>query len=491
MGSLAYKCLFFFVLSSAVFSVTPLKENYFSFGNFLEPLKNFFFMKANVSSCARFSLRRASDPEEDRCYITPGNPESLEDCDFNRSSKTFLVIHGWTVSGLFESWVAPLVEALYGREPHANVIVVDWLATAQDLYPTSARNTESVGKEVARFIDWIEETGKLPVENLHLIGYSLGAHVAGFAGSHTANKVGRITGLDPAGPEFEGAPAHRRLSPDDALFVDAVHTFTRAALGLSIGIQQPVGHVDVYPNGGVSQPGCDLRGAFRKLAHFGMSELSEPVKCDHERAVHLFIESVLSAERASRAYLCGSGPMFDRGVCLRCRHKRCNSVGYGAARIRKGHGARMFTRTRGSTPFRVYHYQLKIHFWAKENRTHMEPTLTVSLYGSRGDAEGLQLDVVEKISVNSTHSFLLVLEADIGELLSMTLRWEEERGYSLSRLKNMILSWFSGHPPVAADIQAHKIRVRVGETQRKMVLCTKDRHARLAEEATFSACKVQ
>ncbi len=64
--------------------------------------------------------------------------------------------------------------------------------------------------------------------------------------------------------------AHRRLSPDDAHFVDVLHTFTRGSLGLSIGIQQPVGHVDIYPNGGSFQPGCNLRGALEKIANFGI-----------------------------------------------------------------------------------------------------------------------------------------------------------------------------------------------------------------------------
>lgn len=77
-------------------------------------------------------------------------------------------------------------------------------------------------------------------------------------------------GLDPAGPDFEGTHAHGRLSPDDAHFVDVLHTFTRGSLGLSIGIQQPVGHVDIYPNGGSFQPGCNLRGALEKIANFGI-----------------------------------------------------------------------------------------------------------------------------------------------------------------------------------------------------------------------------
>lgn len=57
---------------------------------------------------------------------------------------------------------------------------------------------------------------------------------------------------------FEGVQKENRLSPDDADFVDVLHTYTREALGLSIGIQQPIGDIDIYPNGGEVQPGCTL-----------------------------------------------------------------------------------------------------------------------------------------------------------------------------------------------------------------------------------------
>lgn len=72
-------------------------------------------------------------------------------------------------------------------------------------------------------------------------------------------------GLDPAGPMFEGVDIHRRLSPDDADFVDVLHTYARS-FGLSIGIRMPVGHVDIYPNGGDSQPGCGLNDILGSLA---------------------------------------------------------------------------------------------------------------------------------------------------------------------------------------------------------------------------------
>ncbi|XP_037325001.2 lipoprotein lipase isoform X2 [Pungitius pungitius] len=393
------------------------------------------------------------------------------------------------LSGMFESWVTTLVSALYAREKTANVVVVDWLASAQNHYAVAARNTEGVGHEVARFIDWIEETTNMPVENLHLIGYSLGAHVAGFAGSHATNKVGRITGLDPAGPEFEGERAHRRLSPDDARFVDVLHTFTGGSLGLSIGIQQPVGHVDIYPNGGSFQPGCNLRGGLEKIANLGLFAITDAAKCEHERSVHLFIDSLLNGREAAVAYRCGSKDMFDRGVCLSCRKGRCNAVGYGVSKVRRARGVQMYTRTRASMPFRVYHYQLKIRFSGRSNRSEAEPPLTASLHGTKGEAEHLELKLKEKIATNKTHSFLLVTEKDIGDLLMLTFRWEETNGWSASSVLKMVSSWWSADSG-GTGAEVHKIRIRAGETQQKMVFCVEDSKAQeLTREVTFVKCK--
>lgn len=492
MNAWGAKFLYFALLNAAVQYVSTLQEetsNSLS-GNFLDPLRDLFDHRDDKNqTIAKFSLRKPSHPEDDLCYIIPGNPASLTACTFNSTSKTFLVIHGWTVSGLFESWVAKLVSALYEREHTANVIVVDWLSSAQNHYGVAAQNTKAVGQEVARFIDWIEETTNIPLENLHLIGYSLGAHVAGFAGSHATNKVGRITGLDPAGPDFEGEHAHGRLSPDDAHFVDVLHTFTRGTLGFSIGIQQPVGHIDIYPNGGTFQPGCNLRGALEKIANFGIIAITDAVKCEHERSVHLFIDSLLNEQEAGKAYRCSNSDTFNRGMCLSCRKNRCNTVGYDVIKVRRPRSINMFTNTRASMPFRVYHYQLKIHFLSNVSQSEMEPSLTVSLYGTEADAENLELNVKEKITTNKTHSFLIATEKDIGDLLMLKFKWVETKGWSASDMMEMVSSLWSADSK-NKDVKVHKIRVRAGESQQKMVFCVKDPEAQdITKEVIFVKCK--
>uniref|UniRef100_A0A8C1XCM5 Lipase domain-containing protein n=1 Tax=Cyprinus carpio TaxID=7962 RepID=A0A8C1XCM5_CYPCA len=402
-----------FLKSTFQYYILFLNGHHLYIDNFLEDLRDLSDVnKANV----KFSLRNPSQPDDDVCYIVRGKPETLSSCNFKN-----LFCHSW-VSGLFESW------------KDANVIVVDWLDTAQNYYALAAQNTKMVGQEIGLFIDWLEESANVPLEKLHLLGYSLGAHIAGFAGSHATNKVGRITGLDPAGPNFEGVHAHRRLSPDDAHFVDVLHTFTRGSLGLSIGIgiEQPVGHVDIYPNGGSFQPGCNLRGALEKIANYGILGKDPYLGNSHERSVQLFIDSLLNEGEASRAYICGSNDMFNCGMCLQCHKNRRHIVGYDASKVRKARSIKMFTKTRGSLPFRVFHYQQ------------------------------------EKITANKTYSFLVVTEKDIGDLLMLKFKLKESTSSLLSLLSS----------------------VRAGETQKKIVLCLKDpQMGSSAQDVVFVTCK--
>lgn len=80
-------------------------------------------------------------------------------------------------------------------------------------------------------------------------------------------------GLDPAGPTFEHADDQSTLSRGDAQFVDVLHTNTRGSPDRSIGIQRPVGHIDIYPNGGTFQPGCDIQNTLLGIALEGIKGL--------------------------------------------------------------------------------------------------------------------------------------------------------------------------------------------------------------------------
>lgn len=87
-------------------------------------------------------------------------------------------------------------------------------------------------------------------------GHSLGAHTCAYASNGINHQMARISGLDPAGPFFEGKHSAVRLDQKDAKFVDVIHTNTEIALGIGLGSKDPSGHVDFYVNGGKHQPGC-------------------------------------------------------------------------------------------------------------------------------------------------------------------------------------------------------------------------------------------
>lgn len=60
------------------------------------------------------------------------------------------------MSGIFETWMHKLVSAVMQRENEANVVVVDWIPLAQQLYPDAVNHTLAVGVNIAKMLDWLQ-----------------------------------------------------------------------------------------------------------------------------------------------------------------------------------------------------------------------------------------------------------------------------------------------------------------------------------------------
>lgn len=250
--------------------------------------------------------------------------------NINFDSDIKVLIPGWLDNIRRTLWVKKTRDAyLLLAKDDINIIVIDWINFTP--YTMATANTRVVGAELASLIAYIEFVCKkrsnqfknrykimsssddslvyLLRQKFHLIGHSLGAHIAGYCGSRLPG-LGRITALDPARPFFQNMPKSVRLDRDDALFVDAIHSdFTpenAIFLIMSFGMTTPVGHLDFYPNGPpLLQPGCardaltsPFDGLRKGLEHQSVSvALLEGsrylVACDHQRSHEWFVESLL------------------------------------------------------------------------------------------------------------------------------------------------------------------------------------------------------
>lgn len=83
------------------------------------------------------------------------------------------------------------------EQEDANIIFVDWeKGAAGPAYAVAAANTQLIGRQLAILIMDMVALNSDP-DRIHLIGFSLGAHVAGFAGKALKRndiEIGRITG---------------------------------------------------------------------------------------------------------------------------------------------------------------------------------------------------------------------------------------------------------------------------------------------------------
>lgn len=76
------------------------------------------------------------------------------------------------------------------------MFLVDWGKMAKvPWYYTAASNTLPVGKHTASLLDHLSRSTGADLQDFHLIGFSLGAHVVGITGKHVKEgRIKKITG---------------------------------------------------------------------------------------------------------------------------------------------------------------------------------------------------------------------------------------------------------------------------------------------------------
>ena len=289
-------------------------------------------------------------------------------------------------------------EALLAADD-VNVIVVDWRGGSLPMYSQAAANTRLVGLEVARLVNLLTERHRLQAGSVHIIGHSLGSHIAGYAGERISG-LGRISGLDPAEPLFQGMPAEVRLDHSDALFVDVIHTDSKAFMKGGLGLEQPIGHVDFYPNGGKVQPGCSfLDFPYLPTLDEGVEEISLPpadsvarnlFACAHNRVINLYIDSILNTRSCPMVgHLCQDYETFQAGGCYDCgpAAANCSVMGFGASKQATwlGQPTQMFLDTDSEAPYCTFLYILQLDMaQPREAEKWVQGYLRVTLHGEQG-----------------------------------------------------------------------------------------------------------
>ncbi|KAF5298079.1 hypothetical protein FQA39_LY11847 [Lamprigera yunnana] len=439
--------------------------------NKIEP--NYFF----------FSRKNPTEP----VFIDLNDFDFVQTNNINPHIPMYTITHGFLEGG-DRNWIKSITRELLGRE-NCNVIVIDWHGGSDPPYSQAVANIRLVGAITAHLLaDLARHTGENKLKHVHCIGHSLGAHLSAYVGYTLQKdfnlKLGRITGLDPADPHFAQARAPVRLDRSAADYVDVIHTDASAFIRGGLGLVEKVGHVDYYPNGGNSQPGCDLtvmqsisleRGSFfRGIRSF--------VGCNHIRAHELFLESI-NPKCPFMSISCNSYENLKNGTCFECNKKNRHCIAFGFHG--KGHYERLlktkeihpqdnlvqYLMTGSNKPFCRAHYRVTVD---------MSNSTESRLHG--GEIGQLIFKVYSTRDTKGTHSGELVLSE--GGYHGPGFRYHAViSGHGIPYLKTVEVEWrYSSNflNPLtwrlvkSPKIYISKVFIESLETKQSIMVCPKN-----------------
>lgn len=125
-----------------------------------------------------------------------------------------------------------------------------------------------------------------------------------------------LTALDPAKPYFDNDDPRKRIDSQNGQFVEVIMTNSG-----NMGLTKKVGHINIYPNGGKSQPGCTIRDQLKD--NVNLIKAMVPT-CSHTRAADLLIDDYDEQLCQPVAYACSDYDSFKKGKCIDCGDDNAN-----------------------------------------------------------------------------------------------------------------------------------------------------------------------
>ncbi|XP_074038497.1 endothelial lipase isoform X2 [Leptinotarsa decemlineata] len=124
--------------------------------------------------------------------LRSGNIEDFRNSGINLSNPVKIIIHGFLSSSAEEIFVVN--KNAYLETGDYNIFAMDWSVLCQFEYLSAVRGARIAGHYLGKFLNWLVQMG-VPLKSIHLIGHSMGAHVAGIGGGNVDNgRVAKITG---------------------------------------------------------------------------------------------------------------------------------------------------------------------------------------------------------------------------------------------------------------------------------------------------------
>lgn len=124
--------------------------------------------------------------------LVHNNANSVRNSNYQGNRPTNVIVHGWNQNG-GDRMNVDITSALLDLGDF-NVIVIDWRSVAGGSYFSAANQVPAIGNHVGNVIQWIFNNFGGNLDQLHLIGFSLGAHIVGNAGRALGGRPIRVTG---------------------------------------------------------------------------------------------------------------------------------------------------------------------------------------------------------------------------------------------------------------------------------------------------------